>query len=96
LNAVALIPRYVERVKALTVGDPADPATIVGPLINTWRAAYLEARQGRRRQGSQPAYRRRSDRGTERNAHQAGRPHRRDHRQRWVTIQHSRRPTYPF
>jgi acyl-CoA reductase-like NAD-dependent aldehyde dehydrogenase len=25
----------VERVKALTAGDPADPATIVGPLINT-------------------------------------------------------------
>jgi acyl-CoA reductase-like NAD-dependent aldehyde dehydrogenase len=29
------IPRYVERVKALPAGDPADPATIVGPLINT-------------------------------------------------------------
>src|ERR1700733_4603211 len=29
------IPRYVERVKALPVGDPADPTTIVGPLINT-------------------------------------------------------------
>ena len=29
------IPRYVERVQALPVGDPADPATIVGPLINT-------------------------------------------------------------
>ncbi len=29
------VPRYVERVKALTVGDPADPATIVGPLIHT-------------------------------------------------------------
>jgi vanillin dehydrogenase len=28
------IPRYVERVKALPAGDPADPATIVGPLIN--------------------------------------------------------------
>jgi acyl-CoA reductase-like NAD-dependent aldehyde dehydrogenase len=28
------IPRYVERVNALPVGDPADPATIVGPLIN--------------------------------------------------------------
>jgi acyl-CoA reductase-like NAD-dependent aldehyde dehydrogenase len=33
--AGAFIPRYVERVKALPVGDPADPATIVGPLINT-------------------------------------------------------------
>jgi acyl-CoA reductase-like NAD-dependent aldehyde dehydrogenase len=31
----AFIPRYVERVNALSVGDPADPATIVGPLINT-------------------------------------------------------------
>jgi acyl-CoA reductase-like NAD-dependent aldehyde dehydrogenase len=29
------IPRYVERVTALPAGDPADPATIVGPLINT-------------------------------------------------------------
>ena len=28
------VPRYVERVKALKVGDPADPTTIVGPLIN--------------------------------------------------------------
>jgi vanillin dehydrogenase len=28
------IHRYVERVKALPAGDPADPATIVGPLIN--------------------------------------------------------------
>jgi vanillin dehydrogenase len=31
----AFIPRYVERVQALPAGDPADPATIVGPLINT-------------------------------------------------------------
>ncbi len=29
------IARYVERVEALTVGDPADPTTVVGPLINT-------------------------------------------------------------
>ena len=28
------IPRYVERVNALAVGNPADPSTIVGPLIN--------------------------------------------------------------
>ena len=32
--AEKFIPTYVERVKALPVGDPADPATIVGPLIN--------------------------------------------------------------
>ena len=31
----AFIPRYVERVESLSVGDPADPTTIVGPLINT-------------------------------------------------------------
>jgi acyl-CoA reductase-like NAD-dependent aldehyde dehydrogenase len=30
----AFIPRYVERVELLNVGDPADPATVVGPLIN--------------------------------------------------------------
>lgn len=29
------IPRYVQRVSALPAGDPADPTTIVGPLINT-------------------------------------------------------------
>lgn len=29
------IPRYVERVEALTVGDPLDPTTVVGPLINS-------------------------------------------------------------
>ena len=33
--AEAFIPRYVERVQALPAGNPADPATIVGPLINT-------------------------------------------------------------
>jgi acyl-CoA reductase-like NAD-dependent aldehyde dehydrogenase len=27
----AFVPRYVERVKALPVGDPSDPATVVGP-----------------------------------------------------------------
>jgi acyl-CoA reductase-like NAD-dependent aldehyde dehydrogenase len=33
----AFTPRYVERVEALAVGNPADPTTIVGPLINTRR-----------------------------------------------------------
>jgi len=37
------VPRYVERVKALPVGDPADPATIVGPLINTRGAQRVSA-----------------------------------------------------
>jgi acyl-CoA reductase-like NAD-dependent aldehyde dehydrogenase len=37
------IPRYVERVTALSVGDPADPATVVGPLINTRGAQHVSA-----------------------------------------------------
>ena len=37
------IPRYVERVRALGVGDPADPATVVGPLINTRGAQRVSA-----------------------------------------------------
>jgi acyl-CoA reductase-like NAD-dependent aldehyde dehydrogenase len=70
----AFIPRYVERVKSLPVGDPADPATFVGPPHQpAWYATCLEARQRCRRRGGQPAHRRRSDRGAERNAHQAGR-----------------------
>ncbi|WP_295485266.1 aldehyde dehydrogenase family protein [uncultured Pseudomonas sp.] len=28
------VERYAERVKALKVGDPSDPATVVGPVIN--------------------------------------------------------------
>jgi len=41
--AGSFIPRYVERVKSLTVGDPEDPATIVGPLINTRGARRVSA-----------------------------------------------------
>ena len=37
------IPRYVERVEALVVGDPADPTTIVGPLINQRGALRVSA-----------------------------------------------------
>ena len=37
------IPRYVERVAALPAGDPADPATIVGPLINPRGAQRISA-----------------------------------------------------
>jgi vanillin dehydrogenase len=33
--AERFIAQYVARIKALPAGDPADPATIVGPLINT-------------------------------------------------------------
>jgi vanillin dehydrogenase len=39
----AFIPRYVERVRALPVGDPADPATVVGPLINPRGAQRVSA-----------------------------------------------------
>src|SRR4029077_11183080 len=41
--AEAFISRYVERVTALPAGDPADPATIVGPLINTGGAQRISA-----------------------------------------------------
>jgi aldehyde dehydrogenase (NAD+) len=36
--------RFVGKVAALTVGDPADPATIVGPLINSRQVAALEGK----------------------------------------------------
>jgi acyl-CoA reductase-like NAD-dependent aldehyde dehydrogenase len=75
------IPRYVERAKALPVGDPADPATIVGPLINTRGAQRVsELVKDAAAKGGHPAHRRRSNRGAERDAHQAGRAHRRDDR----------------
>ena len=41
--AEAFIPRYVERVQALPAGNPADPATIVGPLIYTRAAQRVSA-----------------------------------------------------
>ena len=50
------------------------------PDQHAWRAACLRARQRRRHQGRQPAHWRRSDRGANGNAHQAGRPDRRDYR----------------
>jgi acyl-CoA reductase-like NAD-dependent aldehyde dehydrogenase len=37
------IPRYVERIRALPCGDPADPATIVGPLINKRGAQHVSS-----------------------------------------------------
>jgi len=39
----AFIPKYVERVEALAVGDPAAPTTIVGPLINRRGADRVSA-----------------------------------------------------
>ena len=41
--AEAFIARYVERIRALPCGDPADPATIVGPLINRRGAQHVSA-----------------------------------------------------
>lgn len=37
------LARFIERVKALNVGDPADPETIVGPLINRRGAERVSA-----------------------------------------------------
>lgn len=33
--------RYIQKVESLTVGDPADPATVIGPLINQRQADAL-------------------------------------------------------
>jgi acyl-CoA reductase-like NAD-dependent aldehyde dehydrogenase len=35
---------FVDRVAALPVGDPHDPATVVGPLINEWAHALISRR----------------------------------------------------
>jgi acyl-CoA reductase-like NAD-dependent aldehyde dehydrogenase len=42
--AAAFTHRFVERVTELKVGDPRDPATVIGPLINRW-ALLLVARR---------------------------------------------------
>ncbi|WP_101845027.1 aldehyde dehydrogenase family protein [Halobacillus sp. Marseille-P3879] len=34
----AFLEKYVERVKSLKVGDPKDPATVIGPVINNKQA----------------------------------------------------------
>jgi acyl-CoA reductase-like NAD-dependent aldehyde dehydrogenase len=39
----AFLPRYTQRVSALPAGDPADPATIIGPLINPRGAQRVSA-----------------------------------------------------
>jgi acyl-CoA reductase-like NAD-dependent aldehyde dehydrogenase len=36
--------RFVEKVSRLPVGDPRDPATVVGPLINEWALSLVERR----------------------------------------------------
>lgn len=39
----AFVPAFVAAVKALPVGDPMDPATVVGPMIDEGAAARVEA-----------------------------------------------------
>jgi aldehyde dehydrogenase (NAD+) len=46
----AFIERFVERVKALRVGDPDDPKTVIGPVINQKQLAGIEARITRARE----------------------------------------------
>jgi acyl-CoA reductase-like NAD-dependent aldehyde dehydrogenase len=36
--------RFIERVEALPVGDPRDPATVIGPLINEWALSLVSRR----------------------------------------------------
>jgi acyl-CoA reductase-like NAD-dependent aldehyde dehydrogenase len=42
--AEAFTARFVERVAALPTGDPADPATVIGPLINQWALSLVTRR----------------------------------------------------
>jgi acyl-CoA reductase-like NAD-dependent aldehyde dehydrogenase len=36
--------RFIERVAALPTGDPADPRTVIGPLINKWALSQVTRR----------------------------------------------------
>jgi acyl-CoA reductase-like NAD-dependent aldehyde dehydrogenase len=36
--------RFVDRVAALKLGDPGDPATVIGPLINQWALSLVTRR----------------------------------------------------
>ncbi|NJP94532.1 aldehyde dehydrogenase family protein [Nonomuraea sp. FMUSA5-5] len=42
--AEAFAERFAARAAALPMGDPADPATVVGPVINEWALALLDRR----------------------------------------------------
>jgi acyl-CoA reductase-like NAD-dependent aldehyde dehydrogenase len=42
--ASPFISGFVDRVAGLPVGDPRDPATVVGPLINEWAHALISRR----------------------------------------------------
>ncbi|BCJ40667.1 salicylaldehyde dehydrogenase [Actinoplanes ianthinogenes] len=42
--AAAFTARFVQRAAALPVGDPSDPATVIGPVINEWALSLLTRR----------------------------------------------------
>ncbi|MFI5891823.1 aldehyde dehydrogenase family protein [Actinoplanes sp. NPDC051513] len=42
--AASFTERFVEKVSRLPVGDPRDPATVVGPLINEWALSLVDRR----------------------------------------------------
>ncbi|MEV6342618.1 aldehyde dehydrogenase family protein [Actinoplanes sp. NPDC051851] len=42
--AAAFTDRFVSRARSLPVGDPSDPATVIGPVINEWALSLLERR----------------------------------------------------
>ncbi|MDF5756893.1 aldehyde dehydrogenase family protein [Spongiactinospora sp. TRM90649] len=42
--AGAFMERFAARAAALPTGDPSDPATVVGPVINEWALALLDRR----------------------------------------------------
>jgi acyl-CoA reductase-like NAD-dependent aldehyde dehydrogenase len=42
--AEAFTARFVERVAALPTGDPNDPSTVIGPLINQWALSLVTRR----------------------------------------------------
>ena len=44
--ADAFVERFAAKVAALPTGDPRDPDTVVGPVINEWALALLERRVG--------------------------------------------------
>lgn len=51
----AFVERYAERVKALKVGDPSEPDTVVGPIINRKQLDTLLSKVARaREEGARP------------------------------------------
>jgi acyl-CoA reductase-like NAD-dependent aldehyde dehydrogenase len=42
--AARFTARFAERAAALPVGDPSDPATVIGPLINKWALSLVTRR----------------------------------------------------